>query len=474
MSLDKNETPWEPSEDTEKQSKAQKFNSKKIRAVLREGFTDDELNRLCYDESDFKPFLDELGQDISKDRVIDKLIKYAERKELIAKLLPLIKKHNPNKYEKYEPYIEPTDNSAGQSINEKKAEPSFASVTEAPSYEKPQSTNEKKEEWKLIVKSIIISFVVLIAIFVLLVIMIPSIALQTNDLESKALPGAEAELPAFDITVLDHLGDDKMTYEITEHLRYDYNRQGVPIKWILQVIPEYKGDKSYGEVAVLVKDSEGDIINPDKTVKWTNFNKSSETLTITLDFDKIIRRVPQINLEGGFQTNIFETNTYTFPTKIFDIEVKARNNSTPLTHTQLVIQNSPWYHYAAVSAWKDDSVEVYVSTKNLGELSDFAVVAEIFKVDELPGKFHTTWQKVGSQQKVKTDVPREQEFPTTFTFPKDSNEIFTFEEDAWYVVHTYVVKKQNYIQFNDNKPWYSSERTWIMGSFSQDLLIKHP
>ena len=47
---------------------------------------------------------EQLAQGIGKDRIIDKLIEYAERKELVGTLLTLAEELNPVKYEKYQPY----------------------------------------------------------------------------------------------------------------------------------------------------------------------------------------------------------------------------------------------------------------------------------------------------------------------------------------------------------------------------------
>jgi hypothetical protein len=87
-----------------KQSNTQRFYLKKIRTLLTDGFNDEELRRLCYDEPDFRPVYEQLAQGMGKDRIIDKLIEYAEQRELIETLLALAKERNPIKYEKYRPY----------------------------------------------------------------------------------------------------------------------------------------------------------------------------------------------------------------------------------------------------------------------------------------------------------------------------------------------------------------------------------
>ena len=82
-----------------------KFYLQNIRTLLIEGFTDIELRRLCYDDPDFSPVYEQLSQAMGKDQIIDKLIEYAERRELIERLLALTKKKKKKKYEKHQPYV---------------------------------------------------------------------------------------------------------------------------------------------------------------------------------------------------------------------------------------------------------------------------------------------------------------------------------------------------------------------------------
>lgn len=82
----------------------QGFHLKNIRALLTEGFTDDEIRRLCYDTREFRPVYEQLGQAMGKDSVIDRLIEYTERQELLEILLARVKELNPAKFEKHQPY----------------------------------------------------------------------------------------------------------------------------------------------------------------------------------------------------------------------------------------------------------------------------------------------------------------------------------------------------------------------------------
>jgi hypothetical protein len=88
------------------QSVTPRFNLENIRTLLTEGFTDEELRRLSYDEPALRPVYEELVQGMGKGAVIQILIEYAERRELIETLLAAAKKLNPKRYETHQPYYE--------------------------------------------------------------------------------------------------------------------------------------------------------------------------------------------------------------------------------------------------------------------------------------------------------------------------------------------------------------------------------
>lgn len=92
-----------------KQPVSKTFNLNNIKILLTEGFTDKELRRLCYYESHFRPVHEKLATEMGKDRIIDKLIEYAERKGLIGYLLAWAKEHNVVQYESYKPYYKTAD-----------------------------------------------------------------------------------------------------------------------------------------------------------------------------------------------------------------------------------------------------------------------------------------------------------------------------------------------------------------------------
>lgn len=75
-----------------------------IRRLLTEGFTLEELRRLCYDEPSFRPVYHQLADDSRKEEIIDRLIEYADQKLLVDSLLSWAKANNPAMYDQYQPY----------------------------------------------------------------------------------------------------------------------------------------------------------------------------------------------------------------------------------------------------------------------------------------------------------------------------------------------------------------------------------
>jgi hypothetical protein len=86
------------------------YNLNKIRTLLTEGFTAEELRRFCYDESDFRPVYYQLAEDSDRATIVHQLLEYAEQKVLIETLLAWTREYNPARYEQYQPYINSTPN----------------------------------------------------------------------------------------------------------------------------------------------------------------------------------------------------------------------------------------------------------------------------------------------------------------------------------------------------------------------------
>lgn len=84
------------------------YHLQNIRTLLNEGFSAEELRRLCYEEFSFRPVYDQLAEDSGKAKIIDRLIEYAGQKLLFESLLTLAKERNPARYETHQPYTRKT------------------------------------------------------------------------------------------------------------------------------------------------------------------------------------------------------------------------------------------------------------------------------------------------------------------------------------------------------------------------------
>jgi hypothetical protein len=81
------------------------YSWKSIRTLLIEGFTVEELRRLCFDTTEFRPVFDQLSQNGSLADTVDHLLEYANQKLRVETLLAWAKEHNPARYEQHQPYV---------------------------------------------------------------------------------------------------------------------------------------------------------------------------------------------------------------------------------------------------------------------------------------------------------------------------------------------------------------------------------
>jgi hypothetical protein len=78
------------------------YNLRKLRTLLIEEFTTEELEGFCRDTPNFKPVYDQLSQRSSTAEIVIRLLEYAERKSLIESILEWVKECKPAEYEKYQ------------------------------------------------------------------------------------------------------------------------------------------------------------------------------------------------------------------------------------------------------------------------------------------------------------------------------------------------------------------------------------
>jgi hypothetical protein len=77
------------------------YNLAAIRTLLRDAFTDRELQRFCHDRPQFHPILSQLGANASLEETIDAVITYCEKRLLFPELLSEIEECNPRQYRRH-------------------------------------------------------------------------------------------------------------------------------------------------------------------------------------------------------------------------------------------------------------------------------------------------------------------------------------------------------------------------------------
>lgn len=86
------------------------YHLKNIRTLLTKGFSTEELRRLCQDTPGLRDVLDELAPTIGKVEMVDRIIDFANRRNLIHKLLAEAREANDSRYQQHQPYTEPIYN----------------------------------------------------------------------------------------------------------------------------------------------------------------------------------------------------------------------------------------------------------------------------------------------------------------------------------------------------------------------------
>jgi hypothetical protein len=76
-----------------------------IRRLLIEGFSDNDLRYLAFDNPNFRPVYDQISPSSGKSDIISRLLEYAERTMQIDILLEEAKRRNPARYAAHQPYV---------------------------------------------------------------------------------------------------------------------------------------------------------------------------------------------------------------------------------------------------------------------------------------------------------------------------------------------------------------------------------
>lgn len=78
-----------------------RYNIATVRNLLRAAFTPQDLYRFCYDEPDFRPVIDEFGLGLSFNDMVDQVVVYCDKRNLLGILLERIQVQNPGQYDRF-------------------------------------------------------------------------------------------------------------------------------------------------------------------------------------------------------------------------------------------------------------------------------------------------------------------------------------------------------------------------------------
>jgi hypothetical protein len=81
------------------------YNLRALRGLLLAAFGPDELLRLCQEDPQLRPILDNLDANPSLNEIVDKTIIYCERHELFDELLANVRERNATQYARFEPHL---------------------------------------------------------------------------------------------------------------------------------------------------------------------------------------------------------------------------------------------------------------------------------------------------------------------------------------------------------------------------------
>ncbi len=274
----------------------------------------------------------------------------------------------------------------------------------------------------------------------------------------------EQQEPTFTISAINALTGSNV-YEITNYLIWYPNipTSALNLNLGLEVRPTYYGE-SLGEVQVLVKNTAGEVVARNS---WKSLNKDSEPLQIVFNYDVLdslvdAQEVPYREDQGN----------YVYPTAELLIEVsKVSDLGHPLHTDTIKVLNTPWYHFSRAIPnflYEDaQTLEVFIKGRNLGDPSEFILLAEVYEITDPAGRPFDPWPKRDWGIVEIGNVERNAEFSARVAFP---NNRFRFEPGKCYAIKTFAIKKQNYVEFQ-GVGWKESDEVWRFGDWEDFALV---
>jgi hypothetical protein len=280
-----------------------------------------------------------------------------------------------------------------------------------------------------------------------------------------------ATRPKFEINLLDLPLGEEATYYVTDPLiraggdLSEYDSFSVSPQAI-EVIPNYFGDKKYGNLVLRIS---GNSSSKDIPL-WTDFEKSSQTQTVKLDLAEIIKI-------SGIHENLDEIDTnlmvgekpYQEASLKFEVIRLSEPNKPFRTSKTMIVKNTPWKQTASVTE-RNGWVFDYALT-NLGREAIFhcriLVVRTISDITENDSPF---WSGIDDKSENSLKCPS---FTLgngethTFSIPLDKSTLGEVPHGR-YLVEAYTYAERKDVEFKNNLTFEDSDNMWV---FSNDASI---
>jgi len=257
-----------------------------------------------------------------------------------------------------------------------------------------------------------------------------------------------ASQPHFRITALNTLKSDRNAYELNDMLIWSQNNLdecGFTITFTLEILPVYYGKQKFGQMIALVS---GDGGKPPLEIPlWDSFSSESSPQQIQLTLPDLLRASGL--RENSFPpSNPFRPGVPKFQEARLIVQVAwVGDKEHPWASEEVIIRNAPW-ELRSKLVWRNNRHEIDSYVRNLGGTGEFALHYALVRLNE----------KMGS------DTHPMYSGTTLIGYWYDPNEFMNLDRGQFithtasllgqlapgrYLLEVYVIKKHNYIRFED-------------------------
>jgi hypothetical protein len=282
----------------------------------------------------------------------------------------------------------------------------------------------------------------------------------------------QARHPSFEITTLNALPDDPAVYEVTDHLiwnRFELADYGVEITFILEIVPNYEGERRFGSVVALISGDGGHapIVKP----LWTDFGADSGSRQLGLTLDELVE-ASGIGVNSDSTLHRFQGDEPAYSQARLRIQVaREADKDHPWATQELAVRNTPW-ELRSVLVEREGERQLDVSLRNLGA----------------PGKFTVRYRLVRLEPEIDSSPDPEVSGTTAIDNWNEPAELWRLEAGqrvtdtvsmpgslatGRYLIEAYAVKEQPYVRFSDPGASWSNlnslDSPWWFGGTPSNL-----